>query len=85
MTDNTDSESAISPPHGVGEDRSGTLVAFADCEIVNINSQMSLVINRQTGNQIVMSPEVCEGLKTCTDFKTIADHAQYLAQTRPEL
>ena len=85
MTDNTNSESSISSPHGAGGDRPGALVAFADCEIVNINRQMSLVINRQNGSQIVISPEVCEGLKTCTDFKTIADHAQHLATTRPEL
>ena len=85
MSDSTHVESSISTPHGAGEDRPGALVAFADCEIVNINRQMSLVINRQNGSQIVMSPEVCEGLKTCTDFKTIADHAQHLAATRPEL
>ncbi len=85
MTDDTDSKNSSSTPHVGDKDLREALVAFADCEIVNINSQMSLVINRQNGNQIVMSPDVCEALKTCTNFKTIADHARYLAETRPEL
>ena len=85
MTDDTDSKNSSSTPYVGGEDVPEALVAFADCEIVNINSQMSLVINRHNGNQLVISPDVCEALKTCTDFKTIADHARYLAETRSEL
>jgi hypothetical protein len=61
------------------------LVAFADCELIGINSSMMLVINRQNGNQKIMAPEVVEGLKTCTTFKTIAAHAAHLANARPEL
>jgi len=61
------------------------LVAFADCELVAINNAMMLVINRQNGNQQIMTPQVVEGLKTCTEFKTIEAHAAHLAATRPEL
>lgn len=61
------------------------LVAFADCELIAINNSMMLVINRQNGNQQIMTPQVVEGLKTCTEFKTIEAHAAHLAGTRPEL
>ncbi len=61
------------------------LVAFADCEFVAINSSMMLVINRHNGNQQIMTPQVVEGLKTCTQFNTIEAHAAHLASTRPEL
>ncbi len=61
------------------------LVAFADCELIGINNAMMLVINRRNGNQLIMSPQVVEGLKTCTTFDTLAGHAAHLASTRPEL
>ena len=61
------------------------LVAFADCELIGINNAMMLVINRRNGNQLIMSPQVVEGLKTCTNFDTLAGHAAHLASTRPEL
>lgn len=61
------------------------LVAFADCELVGINNAMTLVINRLNGRQQVISPQVVEGLKTCTLFDTVAGHAAHLARTRPEL
>ena len=48
---------------------SEALVAFSDCEIIEINSEMVMVINRQNGNQLIISPQVAEGLKTCTNFK----------------
>jgi hypothetical protein len=61
------------------------LVAFADCELIGINNATMIVINRQNGNQIIMTPQVVEGLKTCTNFNTIEGHATHLANTRPEL
>lgn len=61
------------------------LVAFADCELVAINEAMTLVINRQNGRQQILSPQVVEGLKTCTTFDTLEAHAAHLARTRAEL
>jgi len=61
------------------------LVAFADCDLVGINNAMMLVINRHNGRQQIMAPQVVEGLKTCTTFRPLADHAAHLAATRPEL
>ncbi|MEQ8515851.1 MAG: hypothetical protein RIC38_09635 [Chromatocurvus sp.] len=61
------------------------LVAFADCELVGINPNMMLVINRQNGKQMMLAPQVVEGLTTCTTFRSMAEHAQHLANTRPEL
>ncbi len=61
------------------------LVAFADCELIPIGQSMMLVINRANGKQQLMNPQVIEGLKTCTNFNTIAGHARHLAATRAEL
>ncbi len=61
------------------------LVAFADCDLVGINNAMMLVINRHNGRQQIMAPQVVEGLKTCTTFRPLADHAAQLAASRPEL
>ena len=74
------SGTATTPPP-----RDTELVAFADCELIGINSTMTLVINRQTGNQQIMTSQVVEGLKTCTTFNTIASHAAHLVKTRAEL
>ncbi|TCO69875.1 hypothetical protein [Chromatocurvus halotolerans] len=69
------------PPEHAAEE----LVAFADCELIGLNPQMMLVINRQNGKQQVLAPQVVEGLTTCTTFRSIAEHAKHLAETRPEL
>jgi hypothetical protein len=61
------------------------LVAFADCELIGINNSMMLVINRTTGTQQIITPQVVEGLQTCTTFNTIEAHAENLARTRAEL
>ena len=59
--------------------------AFADCELIPINAGMTLAINRQNGNQQILSASVVEGLKTCTNFDTLEAHARHLANTRAEL
>jgi hypothetical protein len=84
MSDNPDSFLTFSTPD-IGGVMEPELVAFADCEMVGINSSLMLVINRQNGMQQMISPQVVDGLKTCTTFKTIEDHATHLARTRPEL
>lgn len=61
------------------------LFAFADCELIPINAGMTLAINRQNGNQQILSASVVEGLKTCTNFDTLEAHARHLANTRAEL
>ncbi len=80
----TDSLIQKNAPEPAAAHESG-LVAFADCELIGINNAKMLVINRQNGKQMIMAPEVVEGLKTCTTFKTIEAHAAHLANTRPEL
>jgi hypothetical protein len=69
-----------SPP----EQRTG-LIAFGDCELIGIDNAMMMAINRNNGHQQIVAPQVVEGLKSCTSFYTLADHAAYLAKTRPEL
>lgn len=75
----------VSPPNTPPAVSPAELVAFSGCELVTINSGAVLVINRHNGRQVMMSPQVVEGLKSCTTFRTIGDHAQQLAALRPEL
>jgi len=84
MSDNLDDELIFSSPEKGGR-VDADLVAFADCDRIRLNSQMMLVINRQNGRQKIISPDVIEGLKDCTTFKTADAHAQELSRRRPEL
>ena len=45
-------------------------VAFATCELVPVNAQMTLMINRENGRQQLIAPTVVEALKTCTRFNS---------------
>jgi hypothetical protein len=63
----------------------GNLVAFADCELIGVDNQKMLVINRVNGKQQFFSPAVVDALKTCTTFDTIRNHTIRLCGTRPEL
>ncbi len=81
MADNTDSLRASTTTAAGGPE----LVAFADCELVGINSSTVLVINRRNGRQQMLSRQVVDGLKSCTTFRTIDAHAAQLAASRPEL
>jgi hypothetical protein len=68
-----------------GANNQGTLVAFADCDLIPIDGQRTLVINRQNGKQQFFAPMVVDALKTCTLFDTIEGHTRRLCNTRPEL
>jgi len=61
------------------------LVAFATCELIPVNAQMTVAINRENGAQRLLVPSLVEALKTCTRFATIAGHTRQLCQSRPEL
>ncbi len=61
------------------------LFAFADCEIIPIDAQKTLVINRLNGKQQFFAPPVVDALMTCTQFDTLEGHAKRLCATRPEL
>mgnify|MGYP000090568967 FL=1 len=61
------------------------LYAFANCELIPVDNAMTLVINRDNGRQQMIAPQVVEALKTCTLFRSLDDHADFLARSRPEL
>lgn len=87
MTTNSYSYSLGTQPV-INNDRSEPtrdLVAFTDCELIRLNEQMALVINRFNGKQQVIAPEVVDALTYCSTFETINGHAHALARTRPEL
>jgi hypothetical protein len=68
-----------------GTTQEPVLVAFATCDLIPIDARMTLVINRENGKQQLLAPAVVEALKTCTTFRSIADHTATLCSTRPEL
>ena len=65
--------------------QSQELYAFVDCELIGFDAEKMLVINRITGEQQFFQPGVVEALKTCTQFKTLQNHAQGICSARPEL
>jgi hypothetical protein len=67
------------------QESSGNLVAFADCELIGIDSQKMLVINRVNGKQQFLSPGVVEALKTCTTFDNLQSHTKRICAVRPAL
>ncbi len=54
------------------------LVAFATCELIPVDAQMTLVINRENGRQQLLVPSLVQALTTCTRFDTVAGHARRL-------
>lgn len=61
------------------------LVAFADCEIIPVDGQKTLVISRLNGKQQFFAPSVVDALMTCTRFDTIDGHSRRLCAERREL
>lgn len=61
------------------------MVAFADCELIPVDQRMTLVINRQNGEQQLISPQVIDALKACTFFDTINRHTERLCSSLPTL
>ena len=61
------------------------LVAFADCEIIPVDAQKTLAINRLNGKQQFFAPSVVDALMTCTQFDTIDAHSRRLCAERGEL
>ena len=61
------------------------LVAFATCELIPVNEQMTLAINRENGAQRLLIPSLVEALKTCTQFNSIAEHTRALCRSRNDL
>ena len=64
---------------------SGDLIAFADCERIDLGTGGTLLQNRANGSQIVVAPEVATALTYCNTFKTLEDHAKTLVATIPQL
>ena len=73
------------PAQGENSVEPDVLVAFATCDIVPVDSQMAVLINRENGQQQLASPQVVESLKTCTKFDYIDNHTRRLCDSRPEL
>ncbi|RLA46111.1 MAG: hypothetical protein DRR04_10185 [Gammaproteobacteria bacterium] len=61
------------------------LIAFTNCEQVDLGNGGVLLLNRDNGKQMTISPEVATALTYCDAFKTLQEHAQTLINTIPQL
>jgi hypothetical protein len=61
------------------------LIAFTNCERVDLGNGGVLLLNRDNGKQMTISPEVATALTYCNTFKTLQEHAQTLVNTIPQL
>lgn len=61
------------------------LIAFTNCERVDLGSGGVLLMNRDNGKQMTISPEVATALTYCSSFKTLQEHALHLVSTIPQL
>jgi len=61
------------------------LIAFTNCERVELGNNSVLLLNRNNGKQMTISPEVATALTYCTSFKTLQEHAQTLVSSIPQL
>ena len=61
------------------------LIAFTNCDRVDLGNGGVLLQNRDNGKQMTISPEVATALTYCHTFKTLQEHAQTLVGTIPQL
>ncbi|MEH6634737.1 MAG: hypothetical protein V7700_04420 [Halioglobus sp.] len=61
------------------------LIAFTNCDQVDLGNGGVLLQNRDNGKQMTISPEVATALTYCHTFKTLQEHAQTLVGTIPQL
>ena len=72
-------ESAGSP--GVDQ----MLYAVADIERVDLGNGGVLLFDRKSDAQMIVSPEVSVALHSCRTFRSLAEHADFLANSIPQL
>ena len=71
----------VAPP----ERADSALYAFAECDLVSLGSDSTLLLNRRSGRQMTVSPEVATALSQCRHFRTLSAHAAMLAASIPQL
>ncbi|MDA8752772.1 hypothetical protein N9M39_01290 [Halieaceae bacterium] len=62
-----------------------TLIAYTNCEHVDLGNGGMLLINRNNGKQTIVAPEVATALTYCTHFRTLREHADVLTRSIPQL
>ena len=85
MTDNVNISYSFQTGQTAQPPVDDSLVAFSGCELVRVDDAMTLVINRQNGQQQLLAPGLVDALTYCTQFRTLDAHAAWLASNRPEL
>ena len=78
-------EPAPRPPEPSAGRAAETLYAAADCARVELPNGATLLLNRQTGQQLVVAAEVSVALRSCGVFRSLTGHAEHLSASIPEL
>ena len=76
MTKNSDSAEAVVDQ---------TLYAVADIERVDLQNGGTLLLDKNSNSQMIVAPEVSIALHSCRTFRTLRGHADFLADTIPQL
>ncbi|MBE9538285.1 MAG: hypothetical protein IMF06_04335 [Proteobacteria bacterium] len=61
------------------------LIAFINCEQLDLQNGSILLINKQNNKQFVVAPTVPVALGYCKTFRTISEHASVIAANIPQL
>jgi hypothetical protein len=61
------------------------LIAFTSCELIDLGSGGTMLLSRDNGKQMIVTPEVAMALTYCTTFRTLQEHAHTLTETVPQL
>ncbi len=62
-----------------------SLWSFTGVELVRVNGELTLLIDRISGKRLMVRPEVAVTLTHCETFRTLREHANYLVTVLPEL
>jgi len=61
------------------------LYAFAQCDLIPVDDERILAMNRLSGHQMTLAPRVVEALLACASFRPLAAHADTMLRAQPAL
>lgn len=61
------------------------MIAFTNCELIDLGGMGTMLLNKDTGKQLIVTNEVAIALTHLTTFQTLQTHAQNLVETIPQL
>ncbi|TGD72474.1 hypothetical protein E4634_13145 [Mangrovimicrobium sediminis] len=72
-------------PAGAAGAPSSGLYAFAECDMVDMKNGTVLLLDRDSGQQLLVAPPVAQSMRMCRSFRTLEEHTGILTTSVPEL